>query len=120
MALLDSTDGKEEEETVVAEAGVQAGAEADETPADTAADEPVAGAEEGSDRDAEPEAAPEGREEAGDDDDSPLSPDIMDIFDSEDLVEPTIAIPGLQHLTMNEVASETESVLEEMRSRVLS
>ncbi len=64
-----------------------------------------------------PEAA---AAKADDDDQSPLSLDLMDIFDSEDMVEPTIAIPGLQNLTMNEVASETESILEDVRSRFLS
>jgi len=57
---------------------------------------------------------------ADDDDQSPLSPDLMDIFDSEEMIEAAIVIPGLQNLTMNEVASETESMLEEVKSRFLS
>ena len=64
-----------------------------------------------------PEAA---TAKADDDDQSPLSLDLMDIFDSEEMIEPTVAIPGLQNLTMNEVASETESTLEEVKSRFLS
>ena len=44
----------------------------------------------------------------------------MDIFESEDMVEPSIAIPGLQNLTMSEVASQTESTLEDVKSRFAS
>ena len=117
MELLDEKDGNEEE-TAGAEAGVRVGVE--EVDASAPADELAAIAGELPAQDTEPQATPEEVEEAGDDDDDPLSIDLMDIFESEEMVEPTIIIPGLQHLTMSEVASETESVLEDVRSRFLS
>ncbi len=116
MDLIDENDGKEQESTGL-EPDVQAAA--DETLADSAAaGEPSAEADEGSGQDAEPEATPEENEkERADADDGPLSLDFMDIFESEDMVEPTVAIPGLQTLTMSEVASQTESTLEDVKSQ---
>jgi len=84
------------------------------------ADEPAAETVELPAQDAEPQATAEVAEETGGGDDSPLPLDLMDIFESEDMVEPTAVIPGLQNLTMSEVASETESVLEDVKSRTLS
>jgi len=52
--------------------------------------------------------------------DDPLPVDLMDIFESEEMADPSVVIPGLEQMTMSEVASETEAVLEEMRSRFLS
>ena len=112
MELLDEKDGNEEE-TAEAEAGVQADAE------DVPADEPAAMAGELPAQDAGPQVTPGGAKETGDDD-SPPSSDFMDIFESEEMVEPIVVIPGLQHLTMSEVASKMESVLEDMKSRFLS
>ena len=116
--ILDNSD-RSEEEAPGTEEGVQA--DAGTAPADAAVEEPSAEAEEpqAQAEDAEPQATPEGTGNAAADD-APLAPDLMDIFESEELVEPAIVIPGLQNLTMNEVASETESVLEEMKSRFLS
>lgn len=116
MDLIDENDGKEQESTGQ-EPDVQAAA--DETLADSAAaGEPSAEAGEGSGQDAEPEATPE--EDEKERADGPLSLDFMDIFESEDMVEPSIAIPGLQNLTMSEVASQTESTLEDVKSRFAS
>ena len=119
MDLIDENDGKEQESAGL-ETDVQAAA--DETLADSAAaDDPSAEAGEGFDQDAEPQATPEEdeKERAGGGD-ALLSSDFMDIFESEDMVEPSVAIPGLQNLTMSEVASQTESTLEDVRSRFLS
>jgi len=116
MDLIDENDGKEQESAGL-ETDVQA--VADETLADsTVADEPSTEADEGSGQDAEPQATPEEDEKGRvDDHDDLLSADFMDIFESEDMVEPSIAIPGLQNLTMSEVASQTESALEDVKSR---
>ena len=70
------------------------------------------------------EAAPASSEEEGDGESTAATdsafPDLMDIFESEDIIEPTITIPGLETLTMNEIAAETDNVVEELRSRFLS
>ena len=119
MALPDEKDGETVEEMAGIEVDAMLADEDASVPGD--ADEPAPEMEERPAEDAEPDATPEGTAEAGDDDDdTPLPPDLMDIFEGEDMVEPTIVIPGLEHLTMNEVASETESVLEELKSRHLS
>ena len=116
MDLIDENDGKEQES---AGPETDAQAAADETLANpVAADEPSAEAGEGPGQDAEPQATPEEDEKArAGDDAGPLLPDLMDIFESEEMVEPSIAIPGLQNLTMSEVASQTESALEDVKSR---
>ena len=106
MDLIDENDGKEQES-----AGL-------ETDVQAVADEPSTEADEGSGQDAEPQATPEEDEKRRvDDHDDPLSVDFMDIFESEDMIEPSVAIPGLQNLTMSEVASQTESALEDVKSR---
>lgn len=115
--ILDSNHGGEEE-AAGAEAGIQADAEAEPVDAAEGGQAAEAGEPQAEAQDAEPQAAPEGTEKAGDD--APLAPDLMDIFESEEMVEPTVVIPGLQNLTMSEVASETERVLEEIRSQFLS
>ena len=106
MDLIDENDGKEQES-----AGL-------ETDVQAAAGEPSAEAGEGSGQDAEPEATPEEdeKERAGAGD-ALLSSDFMDIFENEEMIEPAVAIPGLQNLTMSEVASQTESTLEDVKSR---
>ncbi len=106
MDLIDENDGKEQES-----AGL-------ETDVQAVADEPSAETDEGSGQDAEPQATPEkDKKERAGGTDALLSSDFMDIFENEEMIEPTVAIPGLQNLTMSEVASQTESTLEEVKSR---
>lgn len=78
--------------------------------AETIEDEPSAGITPDDGVDEESTGQDEEKEEG-------LPLDLMDIFESEEMEENLVVIPGLLKLTMNEVASETESVLEELRSR---
>ena len=72
--------------------------------------------------DLEPNVVPvaaevEEEEEEADKDDDPLSGDFMDIFENEDVVEVAAVVPGLATLTMSEVSIQTETTLEDVKSR---
>jgi hypothetical protein len=121
MVLPDETQDQDvgEEVTVVP-------VTADEAAAQTAVEEVAVESALPDDDTSEPEPADaeaeEGDDSGGEDEeeDESLPLDLMDIFESEELVEPTVAIPGLENLRMSEVAAEAESVLEELKSRFLA